>query len=256
MMILELRRSELELRRACDPGLDLFDDALALQNLRRQRGDTIIGDDGIPRYFGPDLPPIDILRVELTIDVIVGCACFLGTIDENGHEAMMWPWLVEQRLAPIANLYGADLRSADLYGAYLRGANLRSADLRGADLGSAYLGSADLSGANLRGANLIGADLRSANLRGANLGSADLSGADLRGASLSGANLRDAYLSSADLRDANLRDANLRDANLGGANLRGANLVGARNWPSGIAMPDGFKICSQGCCVVRSESKQ
>ena len=72
--------------------------------------------------------------------------------------------LINQLVAPDADLRGADLRDANL-----TGADLRDADLRGADLRRAYLRDANLRGANLRGADLTGANLTWANLRGANL---------------------------------------------------------------------------------------
>ena len=67
--------------------------------------------------------------------------------------------LINQLVAPDANLTEADLRDANLTGADLRGA-----DLRGADLRRAYLRDANLRGANLRGADLTGANLRGANM--------------------------------------------------------------------------------------------
>jgi len=93
------------------------------------------------------------------------------------------------KIAPQANLYGANLRRADLNGANLYGANLRRADLNGANLYGANLRRADLNGANLHGADLRRADLCWADLNGANLRRADLNGANLCEANLSGANL-------------------------------------------------------------------
>ena len=86
---------------------------------------------------------------------------------------------------------------------------------------------------------------------GANLGSANLRSANLYGADLYGANLGGADLRSADLRSANLGSANLYGADLYGADLYGANLGGARNWPSAIPIPCGFRIVNSN--VERSE---
>ena len=77
--------------------------------------------------------------------------------------------LINQLVAPGADLRDADLTGADLRDADLTGADLRGADLRGADLTGANLTWANLGGANLSDADLTGANLTWANLRGANL---------------------------------------------------------------------------------------
>ncbi|GAB3585910.1 pentapeptide repeat-containing protein [Leifsonia lichenia] len=63
----------------------------------------------------------------------------------------------DRRIAPGADLLGANLAGRDLRGAELRGALLIAADLSGADLSYA-----ELIGADLRDANIGGADLRTA----------------------------------------------------------------------------------------------
>ena len=68
----------------------------------------------------------------------------------------------------------------------------------------------------------------------------------------SGANLGGANLYGANLYGANLVRANLDGANLDGANLCGANLCGARNWPASVPIPDGWRLCDQGCCLRRA----
>ena len=67
--------------------------------------------------------------------------------------------LINQLVAPDADLRGEDLRDANLRDADLRGADLTGANLRGANLGGANLSDADMTGANLGGANLRGANL-------------------------------------------------------------------------------------------------
>ncbi len=63
---------------------------------------------------------------------------------------------------------------------------------------------------------------------------------------------RGADLGGADLYGANLGGADLGGANLGGANLGGADLDGARNWPSSVPIPNGWKLCAYGCCLERT----
>ena len=48
MQVIELRRRELEERDACAPGLDWFDEALAVQNRRRWRGEMTGPTDATP----------------------------------------------------------------------------------------------------------------------------------------------------------------------------------------------------------------
>jgi hypothetical protein len=153
VIVVEIRRAELDAREACREGLRLFD--------------AIAGLAGTPGLLCVEWSPL--------AQVWLGAAGPLFAF-----------WLYEQGLVPQVSLRGADLGGADLRGAYLRGAYLGAADLGGADLGGA-----DLRGADLRGADLRGADLRGAYLRGAYLGAADLRGADLRGADLRGAFRRD-----------------------------------------------------------------
>jgi uncharacterized protein YjbI with pentapeptide repeats len=108
--------------------------------------------------------------------------------------------------------------------------DLRGANLRWANLGGANLEGADLGGANLRDASLHGADLGGANLRGADLGRANLRDANLRDANLEGAILGDAILGDAILEGAILGDAILGDAILEGAILEGAILEGVKGF--------------------------
>jgi hypothetical protein len=153
------------------------------------------------------------------------------------------------RIAPRANLHGADLRGANLSRANLQGVNLHDTDLRWADLSRANLKQANLYATNLgdaklEGANLHGADLYSANLHGANLYKADLSRADLRWANLSWADLR-----QADLHKANLHQTNFREADLHGAkNIPDSVLAQTIITPDGAII--GWKKC-RGEIIVK-----
>jgi uncharacterized protein YjbI with pentapeptide repeats/uncharacterized RDD family membrane protein YckC len=131
-----------------------------------------------------------------------------------------------------ANLTAANLIEANLSSASLIEANLQQTVLEHASLTGANLGNADLSQANLHSALLGQVNAVGAHLQSANLSQSDWRGADLSRADLSRANLREADLSftqlhNASLRDAQLQNANLRDTDLSSADFRGANLNGA-----------------------------
>ena len=189
MLIIQLRRADLEREGACREGLALFDAIKAAQ-------------DDVRRATGRK--PRRSLRVRWTLTHQLWMATAYP---------QFFGWLGDVGLLPRAHARsGANLGGANLCGANLCGANLVGANHCGANLG----------GANLYGANLYGANLGGANLYGANLGGA------------------------------NLVRANLDGANLDGANLCGANLCGARNWPASVPIPDGWRLCDQGCCLRRA----
>lgn len=112
--------------------------------------------------------------------------------------------------------------SADLRGANLAGFDLTSCDLRGADLSGADLSGASLPHANLTGARLIGTRFEAARLTGANLERAVADGASFDHAQAAG--LRG---TGARFVGASFVGTHLDDADLSGADLSRASLIGA-----------------------------
>ena len=174
MLIIQLRRADLEREGACREGLALFDAIKAAQ-------------DDVRRATGRK--PRRSLRVRWTLTHQLWMATaypqFFGWLGDVGllprAHARSGANLGGANLVR-ANLDGANLVRANLYGANLVRANLVRANLYGANLVRAYLGGAYLVRAYLGGANLDGAYLVRANLDGANLRSANLGGARLDGA--------------------------------------------------------------------------
>jgi uncharacterized protein YjbI with pentapeptide repeats/uncharacterized RDD family membrane protein YckC len=212
--------------------------------------------------YSGQIPPLDLSRIDLA-QATVSVAPFtlvLDQVDLSGIKLrgalLAGASLQSSRLySPgkddrwgthddwIADLSGAELKTANLTGALLSRVLLDRANLTGAVLNRANLSSARLSQTNLSGASLIEANLQQsmlerASLTGANLGNANLAFADLRsallgqvkavGAQFQSANLRQTDWQQADLSFADFREAHLEEANLSAAQLNNANLQNAQ----------------------------
>jgi uncharacterized protein YjbI with pentapeptide repeats len=150
-MQITIRRSDLVLHGACEPGLDWFDAFVKV--------------------------------LEQDTDLTVNWDPFAMVMALTNRGAQYWcGWAIEKGIIPSWSLAKVDLTGTNLRGANLTDANLSGADLTEADLPRAYLRRANLTGTNLTGTYLTGAYLNDANIVGAKLYGTNFYGADLTGA--------------------------------------------------------------------------
>jgi len=193
-------------------------------------------------------PPDDQVRKIARLQTL---AVLIGLDDMRKGSLIQFLWesdLINNGLASIIYLYGADLSGANLSSAVLDGCYLGAANLSGANLSKAILIVAILVGANLSEANLHMTDLTSAQLgrskqeipREPYAIRTEIKYTNLSKADLSEANLSEADLSFADLSGANFSEAILYNASLRGAkNITTEELEKQAKSLKGATMPDG-----------------
>ena len=109
MITVALTRAALARKGACAAGLQLFDEALAVQNARRLRGAVRATDTTPAHYEGTERAPLThTLRVQWTVEAQLG----LATVHPGFAHWLVWVGLVPPQAAPGANLASANLDGA------------------------------------------------------------------------------------------------------------------------------------------------
>lgn len=133
--------------------------------------------------------------------------------------------LLDDVLAPNANLSEINLEKAKLSGANFENTKFTKADLTKATLKEANLRNTRLDKAILKGANLTSSILEESVLNGANLENSDLSYANLSNTELNGVNFQKSILVMASLTKTVMLDANFEAAELAGADFRESRIT-------------------------------